>query len=95
VRVHFGLDPQKESADLRERARRLRYIAEGLSQAADKARVNQYADELEKRAAEVEQEAARPTGPTVIVPAPVTHTQQQVQQQQGTEPKLEPPLSKT
>ena len=93
--MHFGLDPQKESGDLRERARRLRYIAEGLSQAADKARVRQYADELEKRAAELELEAARPTGPTVPVPAPVTHTQQQVQQQQETEPIPEPPLRKT
>ena len=92
--MSFGLDPQ-ESGDLRERARRLRYIAEGLSQAADKARGSQYADELEKRAAELEQESARPTGPTVIVPASVTHTQQQVQQQQETEPRPEPPLPKT
>jgi hypothetical protein len=61
--VNPGLDPQ-ESADLRERARRIRYIAEGLSQAADRERIHQYADELEKRAAELEQEAARPTGPT-------------------------------
>ena len=61
--VNPGLDPQ-ESDDLRERARRIRYIAEGLSQAADRERIHQYADELEKRAAELEQEAARPTGPT-------------------------------
>ena len=62
--VNPGLDPQKESGDLRERARRIRYIAEGLSQAADRERIHRYADELEKQAAELEQEAARPTGPT-------------------------------
>jgi hypothetical protein len=53
--VNPRLDPQ-ESADLRERARRIKYIAEGLSQAADRERIHQYADELEKRAAELEQE---------------------------------------
>jgi len=58
-------------------------MAAGLPQAADRARVNRYADELEKQAAELEQEAARPAGPIVAVSAPVTHTQQQVQQQQG------------
>ena len=82
--MHFGLDPQKESRDLRERARRLRYIAEGLSQAADKARVRQHADELEKRAAELEAPAAQ--GPPVPSQPTVTHQQQQVQQQQSPEP---------
>ena len=82
--MHFGLDPQKESHDLRERARRLRNIAEGLSQAADRARVNHYADELEKQAAELEARAAQ--GPPVPSQPTVTHQQQQVQQQQSPEP---------
>jgi hypothetical protein len=70
-------------------------MAAGLPHAADRARVYRYADELEKQAAELEREAARPTGPTVIAPAPVTHTQQQVQQQQGSEPIPDPRLPKT
>ena len=77
ARMNLSVDPEKQSGDLRDFARRARRMATGLSQAADRARVNRYADELEKQAAELEQEAARPTGPTVIVPAPVTHTQQQ------------------
>jgi hypothetical protein len=93
--MDLSIDPKKKSGDLRDLARRARRMAASLSQAADRARVNRHADELEKQAAELEQEAARPTGPTVIVPAPVTHTQQQVQQQQGSEPVPEPPLRKT
>jgi hypothetical protein len=92
--MDLGINLKKKSGDLLDLARRARRMAAGLSQATDRARVNRHADELEKQAAELEQEAARPIGPTVIVPTPVTHTQQQVQQQQGSEPIPEPPLPK-
>ena len=59
-------------------------VAAGLSQAADRARVNRYADELEKQAAELEARAAQ--GPPVPSQPTVTHQQQQMQQQQSPEP---------
>jgi hypothetical protein len=74
----MNLGPKKKSGDLRDLARRM---AAGLSQAADRARVNHYADELEKQAAELEAQ-----GPPVPSQPTVTHQQQQVQQQQSLEP---------
>jgi hypothetical protein len=37
----------------RVRAQRARYLAKGLTQDADRARLHEYAEELEKRAAEL------------------------------------------
>ena len=83
--MDLGFDPKKKSGDLRDLARRARRMAAGLSQAADRARVNCYADELEKKqAAELEARAAQ--GPPVPSQPTVTHQQQQVQQQQSSEP---------
>ncbi len=53
----MGLDLQKEAGERRALARRARRMAEGLSEAAARARVNRYADLLEKRAAEREARA--------------------------------------
>jgi len=53
----MGLDLQKEAGERRALARRARWMAEGLSEAAARARVNRYADLLEKRAAEREARA--------------------------------------
>jgi CheY-like chemotaxis protein len=55
--------------------------------------VNRYADELEKRAAELEQEANQPIAQPVA-PQAVTHQQQQVQQHQATDPPPDPPKPK-
>jgi len=49
------IDGQNDSGGLRELARHARQMAERLSQVADSARLNRYADELEERAAELEQ----------------------------------------
>jgi hypothetical protein len=54
--MNLSVDPEKKSGDLARRARRM---AAGLSQAADRTRVNRYADELEKQAAELEARAAQ------------------------------------
>jgi len=53
----MGLDLQKEAGERRALARRARRMAEGLSEAAARARVNRYADLLENRAAEREARA--------------------------------------
>jgi hypothetical protein len=82
--MNLRVDPEKKSGDLRDLARRARRMAAGLSQAADRARVNRYADELEKQAAELEARAAQ--GPPIPPQPTVTHQQQQVQQQQSPEP---------
>jgi hypothetical protein len=75
---------REEAADTLDLARRARRLAIGLSQTPDQVRLNRYADELEKRAAELEQEAtaAQVSAPTTSAPPLVTHQQQQVQQQQ-------------
>jgi hypothetical protein len=80
----MNLDPKKKIGDLRDLARRARRMAAGLSQAADRTRVNRYADELEKQAAELEARAAQ--GPPIPPQPTVTHQQQQAQQQQSPEP---------
>ena len=55
----MGFDLQKEAGERRALARRARRMGEGLSEAAARARVNRYADLLEKRAAEREARAVR------------------------------------
>ena len=57
ARNGMGLDLQKEAGERRALARRARRMGEGLSEAAARARVNRYADLLEKRAAEREARA--------------------------------------
>jgi hypothetical protein len=78
-------DPLKEARDCRDLARRARRLAGTLSQPEDQDRLTGYADELERRAAELERSPAS-AGP----PRPVTHEQQQVQQQAEMPPPDDP-----
>jgi hypothetical protein len=55
----MGLDLLKEARERRALARRTRQMGERLSDAAARARVNRYADVLEKRAAEREARAVQ------------------------------------
>jgi hypothetical protein len=48
---------QKRVRDLRERAARARYIALGLSQDADRQRLQEFAADLDRQADELEQHA--------------------------------------
>jgi hypothetical protein len=64
-------------------------MAEGLTLPADRARLTQYAEELEKQAAELEQAVDKQAAQTASPPL-VTQEQQQVQQQQTTETSTEP-----
>ena len=57
----MGLDLLKEARERRALARRIRQMGERLSDAAARARVNRYADVLEKRAAEREARAVPPS----------------------------------
>jgi hypothetical protein len=57
ARNGMGLDLLKEARERRALARRTRQMGERLSEAAARARVNRYADVLEKRAAEREARA--------------------------------------
>ena len=59
ARNSMGLDLQKEARERRALARRTRQMGERLSDAAARARVNRYADVLEKRAAEREARAVQ------------------------------------
>jgi hypothetical protein len=86
--MNQGADPQGEVRRYRDLARRARLMALGLSQDADRARLNSYADELEKRAAELEGKAPLQRATMAIASLPVAHQQQQVQQQ-ATEPASE------
>ena len=67
ARNGMGLDLLKEARERRALARRTRQMGERLSDAAARARVNRYADVLEKRAAEREARAVqgRAWGPLV------------------------------
>ncbi len=55
----MALNLQREARERRALARRARRMGEGLSEAAARARVNRYADLLEKRAAEREARATQ------------------------------------
>ena len=57
----MGLDLLKEARERRALARRTRQMGERLSDPAARARVNRYADMLEKRAAEREARAVPPS----------------------------------
>jgi hypothetical protein len=70
-------DPRKLVQEWRARAQRTRHLAKGLTQDADRARLHEYAEELEKRAAELGLEAGAP----ITSPPQVTQPQRQVQQQ--------------
>jgi hypothetical protein len=59
ARNGMGLDLLKEARERRALARRTRQMGERLSDAAARARVNRYADVLEKRAAEREARAVQ------------------------------------
>ena len=59
ARKGMGLDLLKEARERRALARRTRQMGERLSDAAARARVNRYADVLEKRAAEREARAVQ------------------------------------
>jgi hypothetical protein len=58
--IDVGSDPR----DLRELAKLARRTAERLSQVADRMRVNNYASELEQRAAELDQTNGQPPAVT-------------------------------
>jgi hypothetical protein len=88
--MNLGADPKEEARRCRDLARRARRMAANLAQPADRARVNRYADELEGRAAELEQKAAGPPAVMVIAPHPVTQQQQQVQQRQTPQSSINP-----
>jgi hypothetical protein len=76
---------RKEAHERRELSRRVRRMAGGLSLPADRARLNQYADELEERAGELEHQANQ-EAPQESTPPLVTQQQQhQGRQQQETE----------
>ena len=73
-------DPRREAAQTRELAQRARRLASMVMDPHDQDRITRYAQELEQRARELEAEAA---GHPVPPAQPVTHQQQQVQQQQS------------
>jgi hypothetical protein len=87
-RMKSSVDPLKEARNSRDLARRARRTAEGLTLPADRAGRNRYADEVEKRAVELEQQAdqgaTQGSGPAPPPPV-VTQQQQQTQQQEGTD----------
>ena len=85
-------DTRDLAHEKRVRARRARRLAESLSQLDDRARLHQYADELDREADELDREAAdleQETEQPAALP-PVTQEQQQVQQQQAREPTTDP-----
>ncbi len=73
-------NPAREAAESRNLAQRARRLALTVSDPRDQDRLNNYAQELEQRARELEAEA----GGRMAPPAqPVTQQQQQVQQQKS------------
>jgi len=84
ARNGMGLDLLEEARERRALARRTRQMGERLSEAAARARVNRYADVLEKRAAEREARAvhgrARAAKPLVpLRPDPVDRAEKPMQ----------------
>ena len=79
------VDTRELAHEKRLRAQRARRLAESQSQLDDRARLHQYADEVDREAADLEQETEHP-----MASPPVTQEQQQVQQQQATEPANHP-----
>ena len=75
------VDLERQARDARDFAVRARRMAQGLSQAADRERINRFADDEDERAAGLEAEAAalRPMSPK----GPALAQQQPEQQQQG------------
>ena len=71
-------DGEKRAQALRERATRARFIAGMLTQDADRERLREYAAQLEAEATALDGLEVRPK-----LVQPVTHDQQQVQQQKG------------
>lgn len=72
----------------RDLAKRARRLAGTFLDGPDKRRLLRYADEMEQRAMELDK--APSSASNVIAPTPVTHSQQQVQQQQATGPTPKP-----
>jgi SH3-like domain-containing protein len=83
-------EEEEEVREKRDLARRARRMAEGLTLPGDRARLTQYAEELEKQASELEQAADKQAAQTASPPL-VTQEQQQVQQQQTTETEPKEP----
>lgn len=79
-------NPAREAAESRDLANRARRLALRVSDPHDQDRINLYAQELERRALELEAEA-RGAGP---VPT-IRFEQHQAQQQSGSEPKNSDP----
>jgi len=90
VMARRPIDPQELAREKRDMARRARRLA--VTQGpADRARLTQYADELDKEAADLERQASQPT--PEISPPVVVHQQQQLEGMPHTEEKtpLVPP----
>jgi hypothetical protein len=86
----------EQAAACRDLARRARRLAGTFLNDQDRERLLQYAEEMEQRAGELEQQAAQPAPPNGTTSSPVvTQPQQQVQQQQASEPAPNPPTPKT
>ena len=81
ARNGMDLDLLKEARERRALARRTRHMGERLSDAAARARVNRYADVLEKRAAEREARAVqgRAWGPLVHQPNSISRAEKPIQ----------------
>ena len=62
-------EPKEEPRRIRELAKRARHMATWLSSQSDKTNMKRYADELERRAAELERQS-------LVQAQPVTHEQQ-------------------
>jgi hypothetical protein len=75
-----------EAGKLRDLASRARRMAAGLTQSSDRARLADYAGELERRAAELERQAAATSTRVVRQDQQQVQQQQQQQQQQAAPP---------
>lgn len=83
------VEPDEAAKEKRDLARRARRLADNLSKETDKVRLHQYADELEREAADIERSAGNLPTQTSVAPL-VTQQQQQQQQQHETETRADP-----
>ena len=61
--MNSHVDEAKEASECRDLALRSRRMASGLTLATDRALVNEYADELERRASELEAQQQQQAAP--------------------------------
>ena len=86
------IDKNQLAREKRDLARRARRLAQTQFLDADRARLTQFADELDKEAEGLERRTPIVSMPPVA--APVQHEQQQVQQQQSAESPASPQVPK-